>query len=228
LNFQGLRNLPSRADFCPFTTKYKGDDMNEYRTVGNRCAVDLALLQLPISKKEALLLLYEQGFRQVDFDLVLAARTTVGSSRYRRGARLREAPDVFDCSSMVKWLYGQRGIWLPRRSIQQRELGEPVDPCGLVAGDVVFVSGWIDYYHDDPADGVGHVGVYAGDGTVIHAANKRVGVVESPLGEFIAQNRFRGARRYVPVDREVVTLEIPAEREVETSDDFRWIVLQSM
>ena len=128
----------------------------------------------------------------------------------------------------MKWLYAERGIWLPRRSIQQRELGEVVSFDELVAGDAVFVSGWIDYYHDDPADGVGHVGIAAGNGTVIHAADRKANVVESPLDTFIGKTKFRGVRRYIPKGVEVLTLETPLNREVEIADDMRWIVLQSL
>ncbi len=202
--------------------------MKEYRAVGNRCAVDLDIFKPPISKEHALLFLQKKGFRQIEVDLIGMARMLIGRSQYRRGARLYEAPDVVDCSSLIKWLYAQRGIWLPRRSIQQRELGESIDPCNLISGDVVFVSGWIDYYRDDPANGVGHVGIYTGEGTVIHAANEKINLVESSLNKFISGNRFRGARRYVPSGQEVITLETPVRREVETSDDIRWIILQSI
>lgn len=202
--------------------------MREYRAVGNRCAVDLNSLQFSVSKADILLLLREKGFHQITVDLVGIARMLIGKSQYRRGARLYEAPDVVDCLSLIKWLYAQQGIWLPRRSIQQRELGEVVDLNDLIAGDVIFVSGWIDYYCDDPADGVGHVGIYTGEGTVVHAANKKINLVESSLNRFIGANKFRGARRYIPRSQEVITLEAPVEREIETSDDIRWIILQSM
>lgn len=200
----------------------------EYRAVGNRCAVILEFLRLPISSEETLATLSPKGFRVVEVDLVALARQCIGTSRYRRGARPSEAPAVVDCSSFVKWLYAMRGIWLPRRSIQQRELGEAVSLDELVAGDVVFVSGVVDYYHDDPANGVGHVGIATGDGTVIHAADRKANVVESLLDKFVGKAKFRGARRYIPKGVEVLTLETPLNREVEIADDIRWIILQSL
>jgi len=200
----------------------------KYQAVGNRCAVNFKTLALPVSREKALVLLAAKGFHQVDVDIVALARGCVGRSEYRRGARLREAPSILDCSSLIKWLYGQRGIWLPRRSIQQREVGEAVQLEKVVAGDVIFVSGWINYYLDDPSDGVGHVGITTGQGTVIHAANRKTGIVESSIESFVGKTKFRGARRYVPIDSEVVTFETPNGREVETEDDFRWIILQSL
>ncbi|MDP2598232.1 MAG: NlpC/P60 family protein, partial [Candidatus Liptonbacteria bacterium] len=189
----------------------------EYRAVGNRCAVDLQSLRLPISHGEILELLRKKEFGLIEVDLVGLARDCIGASKYRRGARLRDAPAIVDCSSFIKWLYGKRGIWLPRRSIQQRELGQVVAPDDIIAGDVVFISGRIDYHLDDPADGVGHVGIATGDKTVIHAANKKSGVIETPLGEFIERVKFRGARRYVAKDRVVSTFELPDGREIETA-----------
>lgn len=202
--------------------------MDVYRAVSCRCAVDFEALALPISKEEAMAMLQKMGFRIIAIDLVALARSYIGVSEYRRGAKIREAPGIFDCSSLMKWLYGQRGIWLPRRSIQQWELGEPVPRENILAGDVVFVSGRIDYYIDDPRFGVGHVGIATDSGTVVHAANRTYGVTESPLGKFLGGDKFRGARRYVPRDRNVVTLETPAGREIESSDDVRWVILQSL
>lgn len=200
----------------------------EYRAVGNRCAVEFGALNLPLSLDEALLALTGQGFKALEVDVVELARQCIGVSIYRRGARPWQAPGVVDCSSFIKWLYGQRGIWLPRRSIQQRELGQGVDLGNLVSGDVVFTSGWINYYHTSPEDGVGHVGIATGKGTVVHAANKKVNVVESSLAEFVGKNKFRGARRYLPQGRKVLTLQTPPSRGVEIADDIRWIVLQSI
>ena len=200
----------------------------EYRAVGNRCAVVLGSLQLPVSREETLTMLNHKGFAVVEVDIIALARQCIGTSKYRRGARLSEAPAVVDCSSFVKWLYAERGIWLPRRSIQQRELGEAVNLDELVAGDVVFVSGWIDYYHDDPTNGVGHVGIATGDGTVVHAADRKANVVETLLDKFVGKTKFRGAKRYIPQGVEVLTFETPVDREVEVADDVRWIILQSL
>ena len=200
----------------------------EYRAAGSRCAVVLEYLRLPTPREETLAILNRKGFSVVEVNIVTLARHCIGISQYRRGARPSEAPMVVDCSSFAKWLYAERGIWLPRRAIQQRELGEVINFDELVAGDLVFVSGWIDYYHGDPMNGVGHVGIATGDGTVIHAASRRANVVESPIDKFVGKTKFRGARRYIPKGVEVLTLETPTDREVEIADDIRWIVLQSL
>jgi cell wall-associated NlpC family hydrolase len=200
----------------------------EYRAVGNRVAVSLDSLHLPISHEETLAMLTKKDFTLVEVDIIALARQCIGVSQYRRGANPSEAPVIVDCSSFMKWLYAQRGIWLPRRSIQQREYGKVVNLNELVAGDLVFASGRISYHHHDPADGVGHVGIATDDGTIIHAANKKANVIETLLDEFVGKTKFRGARRYIPKDVNVLTFETPADRYVEIADDLRWIIQQSL
>src|ERR1035437_8400891 len=139
----------------------------EYRAVGGGCAVDISALPVPSS--EALAIFSACGFEKLQINLVELARSYVGVSQYRRGARLREAPEVFDCCSFMKYLYGQKGIWLPRRSIQQRAFGGLAEG-DMKAGDLVFCSAFIDYFETDPSDGAGHVGLASGEGTIIHAA----------------------------------------------------------
>ncbi len=196
--------------------------------MGDRCGVNFKTLGLPVSQDEALAVLIAKGFSVIDVDLMALARGCIGYSQHRRGARLHEAPHIVDCSSLIKWLYGKRGIWLPRRSIQQRQYGRVIQLEKLVSGDVVFVSGAIDYFLDDPCNGVGHVGIATGNGTVIHAANRDVGIVESSLESFVGKTKLRGARRYIPFNAEVVTFQTPTGREIETEDDFRWVILQSL
>ncbi len=198
-----------------------------YRAVGNRCAVDIGGLSLPLEEREALNILTRLGFRIVEFDLVKAARGLVGQAKYRRGARLSEAPEVFDCSGLAKWLYAQKGVWLPRRSIQQREFGHKTELQNIKAGDLVFTSGRINYYETNRGDGVGHVGIFSGEDSVVHAANSKIGITESPLESFISNNTFRGVRRYAKKP-DTLTLETPSTREVETSDDIKWIILQTL
>lgn len=200
----------------------------EYRASGKHCAVIFDLLKLPISNTEALDVLINKGFILQEVDMIKLARQCIGTSQYNRGAKLTEAPNIFDCSSFTKWIYSNRGIWLPRRSIQQREYGEIVKIENIESGDLIFVSGWIDYFDNDPKNGVGHVGIATNNGTIIHAANKEAGVVETSIDKFIGKNKFRGARRYIPKNVEVLTFETPLKREVETSDDIRWIILQTL
>lgn len=202
--------------------------MKEYRAVGNRVAVPINTLDLPITTQEALKILNNNKFKLLDVDIVALARECINVSLYRRGARFCEAPSVVDCSSYIKWLYAQRGVWLPRRSIQQREFGEEINLENVNGGDVVFTSGPIDYYRHDPIDGVGHVAVVTDQKTVIHADGQQGVVIETTIQDFLLERKFRGVRRYISSADEVLTFESPVHREVESSDDVRWIIMQSL
>lgn len=196
-----------------------------YRAVGNRCAVDLGALKFSFPENEALAQLERLGFRIIQVDLAALARERVGKSVYRLGARLKEAPEIFDCSSFAKWLYGLRGVWLPRKAVQQREYGEVIGGDKIAAGDLVFSSGVRSLFYTDLHDGVGHVGIATGQGTIVHAANSKLGIIEEPFEDFAKPKNLRGVRRYLPLGQEVLTLEVPVDRDVETSDDLYWLAL---
>ncbi len=201
--------------------------MKYFQAYGNRCAISFRELRLPVSDAEALAILQKKKFHVVRADILGLARSVVGKAQYKRGSRLYEAPFYFDCSSLAGWLYGQLGIRIPRRSIQQFKFGVNASIQELRAGDLVFVSGHIDYYYVDKAKGVGHVGIATGEGTIIHAANRKYGVVESAVSAFIG-DKFRGVRRIIQDFGELITLETPPEREIVNSADIRWVILQNL
>ncbi|WP_040772153.1 NlpC/P60 family protein [Rhodococcus rhodnii] len=106
-----------------------------------------------------------------------AGMTRVGSP-YSWGAT---GPGSFDCSGLVVWSYQQIGKSLPRSSQAQASGGTPVSRDQLQPGDVVV-------FYDDAS----HVGLYAGNGNVLHASTFGVPVkVESMDGM-----QYAGARRY--------------------------------
>nr|WP_242516463.1 C40 family peptidase [Corynebacterium mendelii] len=90
-------------------------------------------------------------------------------------------PDEFDCSGLVVWSYLQTGKRLPRTSQAQMRAGTPVEKKDLQPGDV------IGFY-----PGATHVGLYAGNGMVIHASDYGIPLQVVPLGSM----PYYGARRY--------------------------------
>lgn len=104
-----------------------------------------------------------------------AARAKLGAP-YGSGAA---GPDAFDCSGLVQWAYRRAGRDLPRTSGEQLAAGTPVAQSELRVGDLVSFYGG------------GHSGLYAGNGTVIHAGTESTGVELAPL----ASMPFAGARR---------------------------------
>jgi peptidoglycan DL-endopeptidase CwlO len=67
-------------------------------------------------------------------------------------------PSVFDCSGLTMWAYKQVGINLPHYTGSQWNAGVHISRSQLQPGDLVF-------FHAD----LHHMGMYVGDGKMIHA-----------------------------------------------------------
>jgi cell wall-associated NlpC family hydrolase len=93
----------------------------------------------------------------------------------------------FDCSGLVKNLFSQFNIDLPRSSREQYEKGEKIDRDNLQVGDLVFFS--------SGGSRPTHVGIYVGEDKFIHAARKARKVVVTDLNKFWYTMRYLGARR---------------------------------
>jgi len=137
---------------------------------------------------------------------------------------MAEAPHVFDCSSFTKFLYAQAGIWIPRLSIQQRRYGDLVE--NMSPGDLVFTTGYRNFYETDPRENVGHVGMATRNGTVIHAMDRASGVIESTYDDFHS-GEPRGIRRILRPGT-ITLVQMSDEHLIETSDDFRWLILKNV
>ena len=88
----------------------------------------------------------------------------------------------FDCSGFVRYVYAHFGVALPHSSYAQFNDGRRVGRGHLRPGDLVFF------------DGLGHVGLYVGNGRFIHAPHTGTRVRVQPLAGWYSQ-RFTGARR---------------------------------
>ena len=198
--------------------------MKNYRSVGQRCAVDLDYLAGSRKKELVIDRLEQLGFEILRLDVAEVAARLVGKAYYAVGSELRNAPNAFDCSSFVKWCFGQVGIWLPRRAVQQKAFAEDVSGAQAIPGDLIFTSGNGNYYNQDPASKVGHVGLFTKRLTVIHASQKHQGIVESSLPEFLLSGEPRGLGRIVPAGSDIVTLIVPNRHEIESDDDIKWLL----
>ena len=63
--------------------------------------------------------------------------------------------------------YSAFGVSLPHSSSSMRSVGYAVSYDEMQPGDIVCYSG--------------HVGIYAGNGTLLHASNKRTGITTSDV-----------------------------------------------
>ena len=73
-----------------------------------------------------------------------------------------------DCSGFVQSVYRAFGVSLPRTSAQQRSAGYAVSLSEIQPGDIICYSG--------------HVGIYVGNNTLIHASTEKTGItLTSPI-----------------------------------------------
>jgi cell wall-associated NlpC family hydrolase len=95
---------------------------------------------------------------------------------YKYGAKMSEAPEYFDCSGLVKYIYGKIGKEIPRSTIEQAEFaGEKVESIkNTEPGDLIFFRGTRGHYNKTFPEGIGHVAMHLGDGKAIHATSKRI------------------------------------------------------
>ncbi len=136
---------------------------------------------------------------------------------YKYGASVvYDSPKAFDCSSFSSFLYAQAGLAIPRVSIEQFLFGDEVSEGDLNPGDLVFAKGAKPYFFKEEPRGVGHVGIYLGDGQIIHAAGSAHGnhVLKENLRESdsFKNEVFRGFRKLIPNDEKRFVVTIPAER----------------
>jgi peptidoglycan DL-endopeptidase CwlO len=79
-------------------------------------------------------------------------------------------PSAFDCSGLTMAAWAQAGVGLPHSSSAQFGAGPHISSSALQPGDLVF------YYSP-----ISHVGMYIGNGLIVHAANPGTGVLVSGL-----------------------------------------------
>ena len=80
--------------------------------------------------------------------------------------------NAFDCSGLTMRAWGAAGVGLPHSSSAQYGSGPHISASALQPGDLVF------YYSP-----ISHVGMYIGNGLIVHAANPGAGVKVSNLHE---------------------------------------------
>ena len=113
--------------------------------------------------------------------VVATARQYIGS-RYVYGG---SSPSGFDCSGFTSYIYKQYGVSLNRTAAGQYSNGTAVSRGDLQPGDLVMFG----------KSGISHVAIYAGGGTIIHAANSASGVRTDTINSGYYNNNYVGARR---------------------------------
>jgi phenylalanyl-tRNA synthetase beta subunit len=192
------------------------DQLNEWPWVGRiglRVSKLNQLLGFGISHKEALKALGQLGISGKDYDIAQEAKALLDRP-YKYGASFKnDGTAAFDCSYLVDYLYSLIGLQVGFTALGQFETGRSIPEAELVPGDALFTEGHNDkvagdhfYRRDDeghyikvavaPQKRIGHVGLYVGDGKVIHASSKTGKVVIAPLTDFTKDPTYKGARRF--------------------------------
>ena len=102
-------------------------------------------------------------------------------------------PDSFDCSGFTSYVYKHAAnITLPRVSRDQSRYGTSISRDALQAGDLVF-------FDTDGANngGVTHVGIYVGNGEMIHASSSKRQIIKVSIDTSYWNRAFVNARRVI-------------------------------
>ena len=100
--------------------------------------------------------------------IVSIAMQYLGSPYVYGGA----SPAGFDCSGFTQFVFAHVGISLPHSSSAQGRM-TAIDPAAMLPGDLIIT------------DGGGHVGIYIGNGQMIHASTPATGVkISAPWGSW--------------------------------------------
>jgi len=122
-------------------------------------------------------------------------------------------PDGIDCSGFVQKVFLELDVTLPRSAREQYWYGEEIDRSELHSGDLLFFRTYAKY----PS----HVGIYLGDGKMVHASARSRRVVASDINQPYYRKRFIGAKRLAGISPTLFdsgTLDTEAE-ETDESDE---------
>jgi cell wall-associated NlpC family hydrolase len=101
-----------------------------------------------------------------------------------------------DCSGIVKYVFAKLGIELPHRAAELAKLGDAItkDTSEMRPGDLLVFG--------KKGKRISHVGIYVGDGMMIHASSSSRRVVETSVEKYRPPGglQWRGVRRVIALD----------------------------
>lgn len=113
-----------------------------------------------LAEEEARRIAEEEAKRRAKGQAVVDyARQFLGNPYVYGGTSLTRGTD---CSGFVMSVYAEFGFSLPHSSYGQRNVGRRVSYSEIMPGDIICYPG--------------HVGIYAGEGQIIHASDERSGI----------------------------------------------------
>ncbi len=103
-----------------------------------------------------------------------------------------ESPDGVDCSGLVQYAYQQAGIRVPRTAAEQFQAGR--FQRQVLPGDLLF-------FRTAGDSAISHVGIYVGQGQMIHASSGSGRVRKVRLNRRYWQQRMVGGTTFLGVER---------------------------
>lgn len=116
-------------------------------------------------------------------EVVDYAKTLLGKSYVYGGV----GPNSFDCSGFTQYVYSKFGVNLSHSASAQANIGTTVSKANLQLGDMVFFS--------QGGSSIGHVGIFVGNNSFIHAANPQKGVIITSLSDGYYTANYKTAKR---------------------------------
>ncbi len=121
-----------------------------------------------------------------------------------------DLPSGVDCSGFTRAVFRNLGADIPRNSRAQSACGVETARESLLPGDLVFFA-------SSPGQGINHVGIYLGEGRMIHSSSRTGGVTVQALAEAPYAAWYVTARR-VPLpernrgaaDKAALAMETPS------------------
>ena len=98
-------------------------------------------------------------------------------------------PNSFDCSGFTQYVYKQFGYSLPHSATSQSYCGTRVSKSELRLGDLVIFT-------EAGSSSIGHVGIYIGNSSFIHASTPSTGVIVSSLNGYYESRYVTSVRIY--------------------------------
>jgi len=100
------------------------------------------------------------------------------------------SPRGFDCSGFTKYVYSQMGVSINRTASGQASNGVWVSRSDLQPGDLLLFGPY-------SGGGIGHAGIYIGDGNMIHSPKPGRSVCIESINSSYYSSRYVQARRII-------------------------------
>lgn len=184
-----------------------------------------AVLGISLSEKEVGEILSRRGFEWEYLSprekIINGAKSLLGVPYKFGSSVVYDAPRSFDCSSFTSFLYAQSGMAIPRISVDQYVFGEEISFEDAKPGDLIFSNSGNGQVFSESVEwlsgtkvpaGVDHVGIYMGEGKVIHATKRTGSVVEEELLKDPSFKNTVGFRRMGDLDANRFVVTVPSER----------------